>query len=124
MKRRFVQLPAGTQLPPKENRFAWPAANQQDDVLNYEQAAAQQTALDNTVLVRDTYLNTTFPNWLVNYSAGRIPYDAIPPAPPRGFVAVVTKVADEANAYDYDFAQLGPVVCDVPEYTKLPAPQR
>lgn len=125
--KRYRMPAIGTQLPPAENEFAQPNATNQDDVLRYQQAAAQQDAFDKTELVKTDYLGR-FASWLVySYQAGRAigptgmgDPNATPPQPPKGYMAVVVQ---NETSIGWDVQQIGPPVCAVPEYTRINPPQ-
>jgi len=120
MVKRYKQPPIGTKLPGKDNDLPYPNANDQDGVNAYLQAQAQQMAFNHNELMVGDYAGT-FDNWYKYlYSTGRVPYNAKPPQPPAAFMAVL--VQGEAGVY-WDQQQIGPPVCKVPAYKKLPKPQ-
>ena len=64
------------------------------------------------------YVNTIFANWNASYQAGRIAWNANPPAPPAGLM-----VQPSADGWSFSYPQVGPPVCAVPVYTRVPPPQ-
>jgi hypothetical protein len=123
--------PVGTKLPPAENRLPIPLnPNLQDEVLAYQQAVAQQEALNQTSQLNDYYIEHTFHDWLINYQAGRLmgpsglvgDPDAVPPQPPNGVMAVVVDNVNDTGMMGFDLQQVGPPVAIVPPYDKIPPP--
>ncbi len=122
MRYKFPEV--GAQLPPKENDLEVPGPTPQGAVNEFLQSMAQQDAFDRNVRLKDYYIRITFANWKLNYTAGRVDGgnpDSTPPAPPAGFMAVC--VQNEDTSLGFECQQVGPPVCGIPPYTKLPAPQ-
>lgn len=113
---KYLQ-PAINTLPPQ-------LAQTEVDSLAFQawtQAVAAEVAYHKNEVLRYTYLNIDFQNWLTSYSAGRLNGGdpSTPPLlPPHGFTVFV---ADDGVTCD--FVQNGPVVCDVPLYVKINPPQ-
>lgn len=128
LMKRYRMPAIGTLLPPAENEYTQPSATNQDDVLRFQQAAAQQEALDKNTIAEQDYRGK-FASWFVFvYDTGRAigptglagdPH-AVPPQPPKGYMAVV--VQNEA-AIGFECQQVGPPVCEVPPYKRIPPPQ-
>ena len=103
--------------------------------LQWLQAQAQDKALhQNAILVTDWTTTGEFYNWLLNYEAGRIEGptglmgdpNAPPPTPPPAFMAVAVLNEDGGIGFATEQVSIehgGSPVCEVPEYTRIPAPQ-
>jgi len=111
-------------LPPALNTAPYPMAQSVLDgpaLQAWTQGVAQEDALHETANLKNNYLTVVFHNWYVDYAAGRInggDPDAPPPYAPNG---LMVQVADDGITCD--LVPLGPPVCEVPVYTKLPAPK-
>jgi hypothetical protein len=103
-------------------------------ITEWNQAQAQNTAFEkNAVLVEDWTDTGDFAHWLESYTAGRVrgpkgmgDPDAPPPTPPDAFMAVT--IPNEGGGVAFSVEQVpvddgGSLACEVPEYTKIPAPQ-
>jgi hypothetical protein len=118
----------GTILPGQPNAtVSNPGATaDQDAVLAWEQAQAQDYAFQQTNLAIANYLNG-WPSWLnITYPSLSDP-DSPPPTPPGAFVVLVA--AAEAQPLDFQTGQsgkagFGPYIpaCAVPSYTKHAPP--
>ena len=140
MSYHFPRL--GTRLPGQKNKLKWPAKNIEDDVLAYQQAAAQEAALNATDSDVENYLGTIFPLWLSNYKIGGIAGiggllgdpEAPPPPPPLETVAVLVAsdggravlIYEEEGSFlqhvRWDIQKIGPAACEVPDYDLIPFP--
>jgi len=112
-------------LPPAINTANYPAGGAFNQVLAWDEAAAQQDALRANQVAAENYA-TTFSDWLMRYTAGNIPYDSTPPAPPVTQWAHVIETTEDTGAltfsYDLVASPLGTPVCPIPAYTKMPPP--
>lgn len=102
----------------------------------WSQAQAQATAYQFNLDSAQQYKNYFRDSWLVNYEAGKIGSDATPPSPPCAFIVLCA--AAEAGGIDFRVERSGQAphegnpystgpcipVCAIPEYTKIPPPQR
>jgi hypothetical protein len=111
-------------LQPAVNTAPYPLAQFQNngpELKAWYQGAAQEDALNKNTNLRTEYLNGTFQNWLMNYDAGRVAGgdpNAPPPQPPNGFSVHV-----QDDGITIELVQDGPLVCSLPAYSKIPAPQ-
>lgn len=86
------------------------------DMQNWQAIEAQSRALAWNTDLASSYLNYTFPSWLSNYEQGKVPPTDQPPTPPAGFMVDVT------NPWNPTYVQIGPQVCAIPTYTRIPLP--
>jgi len=129
LSKRFKIPAPGTILEPAENPWAAPlSALDQNDVLQYEQAAALDAAFTKNQTLAADYLNQFNNTWLPAYNSGRLAGprgegdpDAPPPTPPPSMKVLVVRNEDWSTGYQQ--IPIGPPVCAVPSYTKIPPPQ-
>lgn len=112
-----------------------------DGLNEWLQAQAQDTAYKQNAVIAQEYTAYFNDSWLLNYKEGRIEGpkgmgdpDAEPPEPPDAKVVVVKTaeaggvrfdIQDSGQQEDVDGYDTGPsiLVCEVPPYEKIPAPQ-
>jgi len=84
---------------------------------DWEQSVGQQSALDANSTLAGEYINGEFAQWYSNYvNHGTDPNEA-PPQPPLGAMIQVYP-----NGVQWDLVQIGPQVCSIPAYTRIPPP--
>ena len=113
-------------LQPAINTLTPPTSTWGPVPIAWQQAVAQQQAYNQNQQLAASYLEQFTDTWLVQYQSGRMKGptgiigdpDAAPPIPPQGFVVLYD---DELNTCT--LAQIGPPVCGVPAYQKIPPPQ-
>ena len=104
-------------LPPGAAGPTNPAATTVDQEIEWQQMMAQNWAYQQNQNSASVYLNYVFPNWLMNYQKTG-DYTMAPPNPPNG---VVVEILGN-NSWQLQFPAIGPPVCAMPLYAKIPAP--
>jgi hypothetical protein len=104
-------------LPPGAVAPTNPAATTMDQEIDWQKLAAQNWAYQQNQNTAALYLNFTFPNWLLNYQKTG-DYTMVAPNPPNGVVVEI--VSD--NPWQPQFPAIGPPVCAMPSYAKIPPP--
>ena len=115
-------------LPPMAtNPQPFPVGSNFGNMVAWQEAQAQVGAYNKNQQLASDYVNTTFGNWLAQYSIGKLPWDAVPPQPPVQQFAAVTETTwpNGAAAVVWDTIDdpNGGLVCAVPMYQKEPPPQ-
>ena len=104
-------------LPPGATSPTNPATTTLGQELDWQKMLAQSWAYQQNQNSASVYLNFVFPNWLSNYQKTG-DYTMVPPEPPNG---VVVEILGD-NPWQPQFPAIGPPVCALPAYSKIPPP--
>jgi len=104
-------------LPPGAVAPTSPATTTFAQEIIWQEMLAQNWAYQQNQNSASVYLNFVFPNWLLNYQKTG-DYTMVPPNPPNGIVVEI--VGD--NPWQPQFPAIGPPVCAMPAYAKIPPP--
>ena len=115
-------------LPPAQQTAAYPTGGMNFQAfMSWQEGNAQQQAFTVNTNAAADWLNEFNGTWLLNYAAGRYPYDANPDPPPVAKWATVTETALPGGGAGFESALVddpaGSLVCSIPPFKRQPAPQ-